>query len=141
MSEWIARLIFAFTLVVAAAFWARGYAAVGDGFSAGGTAGLGAVVQYVCRRPDAAARFTGAAFAPALIVAGLAVAVVTLLVPSWFGLAPVTHWPPPGGEVASIGVLELHTVALMDLGIAALVYGALVLTFDRIFPRLQESEP
>ena len=47
---------------------------------------------------------------------------------------PVTHWPPPEAEVTTLGVLEVHSAALLDLGIGLTVYGAVVSTLDRLFP-------
>lgn len=141
MTDAVARLIFPFTVVVALALWARGYADVGDGFSAGAVAGLGAALQYVALDHDRARHRTCARWVPAFLAFGLLAALAVALAPLAWGLPPVTHFPRPGSTVVSLGVVELHTAALLDLGIAVAVYGALVGTFDRLFPPLKGDEP
>ncbi len=134
MTGRIARVIFPLSLAAALALWARGYAEAGDGFSAGVVAGAGAALLYVTLDCREARRRTAAAWARAFMVGGLIAALLVVLGPLALGHPPVTHWPPPGVHVTTLGVLELHTAALMDLGIAFTVYGAVVSTFDRLFP-------
>lgn len=141
MTDSVARLIFPFAIVAALALWARSYADVGDGFSAGAVAGLGAALQYVALDHDRARRRTRAGWAPVFLAAGLLTALVVVLAPLAAGLPPVTHFPRPGSSVVSLGVLELHTAALFDLGVAVAVYGALAGTFDSLFPPLRGDEP
>ncbi len=140
MIDLVARLVFPFSLVVALGLWSTGYAGVGDGFSAGAMAGLGAVTQYTCRDREMARRVVGARWVWDLLRAGLLVALLMTLLPVFFGAAPVTHVPRPGRPVASFGALELHSTALYDLGVAVLVYGVFVGTFDRLFPPLRGAE-
>ncbi|HET7408611.1 MAG TPA: MnhB domain-containing protein [Paracoccaceae bacterium] len=140
MSAFVARGIFPLLLAAALALWARGYAEPGDGFSAGALAGAGAVLLFVACDHDEARRRAGAEAAPVLLAVGLILALATVLAPVAFGLAPVTHFPRPGREVASIGVLELHTATVFDLGVGISVYGAVVSTFDRLFPTLHGEE-
>ena len=64
----------------------------------------------------------------------------TVLAPAVFGLPPVTHFPRIGREVQSLGILELHTAAAFDVGVGISVYGAIVSTFDRLFPTLRGDE-
>lgn len=142
MVEMVARILFPLSLIIAAALWIKGYTDVGDGFSAGAVAGLGAVIQYVSLDHQRAARAVGAAAAIPLITIGLLIVVLTLIViPPLLGHPPVSHLPPPGGHAPKFGPLELHTTVVMDLGIALLVYGAIVATFDRLFPAWSGEEP
>ena len=140
MTDAVARAIFPMALIAALALWARGYAQVGDGFSAGAIAGTGAALQYVALDYDRARRRAGAAALPALLACGLLLALVVVLAPLAVGAPPVTHYPPPTAEVTKIGALELHTAALFDLGIALAVYGGIASTFDRLFPVFRGDE-
>lgn len=142
MVEIVARILFPMSLIIAAALLIKGYTDVGDGFSAGAVAGLGAVIQYVCLDHARAARAVGAGAALLLIALGLLIVVLTLIViPPLLGHPPVSHLPPPGGHALKFGSLELHTTLVMDLGVALLVYGAFVATFDRLFPAWSGEEP
>jgi len=140
MTESVARLLFPFAVAVAVAIWAKGYSEVGDGFSAGAFAGLGAVLQYAALDHDRAARTVGAKWVRQFVCWGLFLALAVLLGPSLLGILPVTHYPAPGEHVPTLGVIEAHTALLLDLGIALLVYGAFVGTFDRLFLSLRGDE-
>lgn len=133
----VARFVFPFALAVAFALWAKSYVHVGDGFSAGAVAGLGAILQYVGLGRERAARVTGAAWAPALMAIGLVVVLALVFLPVALGLPPLSHFPRPGAPAASVGVLEVHTAAVFDAANAAIVYGALVVAFDRLFPHFR----
>lgn len=140
MTHAVARVLFPFTLVVAIGIWAKGYAEVGDGFSGGAIAGMGAVALYVCLDHKHASRVVRARWAWHLVVIGLILALAVALAPVFFGVAPVTHAPAPNAHVYEIGIIELHTAVLFDLGIMLLVYGMFVGTFDRLFPILRGDE-
>lgn len=141
MTELIAKILFPFALVVSMALWIKGYAEVGDGFSAGAVAGLGAIVQYVCLDHNQAHRIVGAQWAWRFISSGLLLILLLLLAPTFFGIAPVTHFPGPGEKVIKLGALELHTAMVFDFGVGLLVYGVLVGTFDELFPHLPGKQP
>lgn len=141
MTELMARILFPFSLVVSIALWIKGYAEVGDGFSAGAVAGLGAIVQYVCLDYDEAQRRVGARWAWHFVSGGLLFALLLLLAPTFFGIAPVTHFPRPGEEVIKLGALEMHTALGFDGGVGLLIYGVLVGTFDQLFPHLRGGQP
>ena len=134
MTGGVARAIFPLSLMAALALWARGYAEAGDGFSAGVVAGAGAALLYVTLDYGDARRRAAAGLSRWFLLGGLIVALLVALGPLALGLPPVTHWPPPGAEVTRLGVIEVHTAALLDLGIAFTVYGAVVSTLDRLFP-------
>lgn len=141
MTGGLARILFPFTLAVAAAVWVKGYAGVGDGFSAGAIAGLGAVAQYVCLGHREAAARVGAAWSWKLVGIGLVLVLIVGIGPTLLGVPPVTHFPRPGEPVLKADILELHTAMVFDLGVAVLVYGALVGTFDRLFPPMKGEQP
>lgn len=140
MTQFIARMVFPFALAVSAAFLVKGYAEVGDGFSAGVVAALGAVAQFIALDHKHAARVVGATWAWPVSTIGLVLALSVALGPIFAGLPPVTHFPQPGESVYKFGSLEFHTAVLFDIGILLLVYGALVGTFDRLFPLLKGDE-
>lgn len=137
MKAHVARLVFPFALVVAVALLVKGYAQVGDGFSAGAVAGLGALVQLVVLERRRARSLIGARASRALIAAGLVLVLTVVLGPIALGHPPVTHFPRPGEHVTSLGVLELHTSVLFDAGTAMIVYGAVVAVFDRMLPEFE----
>lgn len=137
MKAHIARIVFPFALVVALAFVVKGYAHIGDGFSAGAVASLGAVLQLVVLERDRARSMIGAPVARAVASAGLVIVLGVLLGPVAFGHPPVTHFPRPGEHVTQLGALELHTAVLFDLGTAMIVYGLVVAIFDRMLPQFE----
>ncbi len=141
MTELMARILFPFSLVVSIAFWIKGYSDVGDGFSAGAVAGLGAIVQYVCLDYNEARHRVGAPWAWRFVAGGLLFTLLLLLAPTFFGMAPVTHFPRPGEGVIHLGALEMHTALAFDCGVGLLIYGVLVGTFDRLFPHLRGGQP
>ena len=140
MIDTVARVVFPLSVMAGLALWARGYAEAGDGFSAGAVAGTGAALQFVALDYNKARRQVAAAAAPVLLALGLLLTLLVVLAPLALGLPPVSHYPPPGAEVATVGAVELHSAAVMDLGIALAVYGAVVGTFDRLFPTFRGDE-
>lgn len=141
MTTRIVRALFPFSLAFAAALLAKSYASVGDGFSAGAVAGLGAALQYVCMDEPRARALIAARWAITFVLLGLVVALGLLLLPALFGIPPVTHFPRPGEHVVSIGAIEMHTAFVFDLAIAFVIYGTLVATFDWLFPPSTANRP
>lgn len=141
MTTRIVRALFPFSLAFAAALLAKSYASVGDGFSAGAVAGLGAALQYVCVDEPRARALIGARWALTFVLLGLLTALAVLLLPALFGLPPVTHFPRPGEHVSQIGMIEMHTAFVFDLAIAFVIYGTLVATFDWLFPPSTAKRP
>lgn len=141
MTTRIVRALFPFSLAFAAALLVKSYASVGDGFSAGAVAGLGAALQYVCVDEPRARALIGARRALTFVLLGLLTALALLLLPALFGIPPVTHFPRPGEEVSRIGMIELHTAFVFDLAIAFVIYGTLVATFDWLFPPSTARRP
>lgn len=134
MSARIVEVLFPFALVLAAALLVKGYTAIGDGFSAGAVAALGAALQYASLGAERARRRVGAHLAPRFAVAALVAALVTMLGPVLLGQPPVSHFPRPGAAVLEVGLVKLHTALLLDAAVAVVVYAAFVASFDRLFP-------
>jgi multicomponent Na+:H+ antiporter subunit B len=125
--ETVAPKLLGPALMLAAALIVRGYADVGDGFSAGVIVALAVALRYVALGVEEAERGL-----PILRRAPIAVAVGLLiaLASGFFSVAlsdpPFTHQPAPGGHVIKIGMLELITAVAFDVGVMLLVVGALV---------------
>ncbi|WP_240432431.1 MnhB domain-containing protein [Rubrobacter indicoceani] len=124
MTEVVARLLFAPSLVVALAVLIKGYADTGDGFNAGVIASLGILIQFVSFGYERASRLPLVRHIPTFGVAfGLTLALLPAFVPLFFGQNLFTHWPPPGAEVITFGTLEIITAVAFDVGVFLLVFG------------------
>lgn len=114
-------------LMLAAALIVRGYADVGDGFSAGVVVALAVALRYVALGVEEAERgLPILRRAPIALAAGLLIALASGFFGVAFGEAPFTHEPGPGEHVIHIGMLELITAVAFDIGVLLLVAGALV---------------
>ena len=121
-----ARLLMAPILVVAAAVLVKGYADVGDGFSAGVIAALGIVLQYLALGREEAERLLALRLiGPAVFVALLG-ALAVALIPLVRGDALLEHAPAPGAHVVGLGTIELITAVAFDVAIFVLVLAAVV---------------
>lgn len=126
LTQLVARLILAPTLMVALAVLVKGYAETGDGFAAGVIAALGILLQYVAFGSDEAERMLPLRYAPLVALGGLGVALGVAFVPVALGEPILTHAPPADAEVVHVGTLELLTAVLFDAGVFLLVVGAVV---------------
>ncbi len=114
-------------VMVAAAIIVKGYADVGDGFSAGVVVALAVALRYVTLGAERAERgLPVLRYAPALAAAGLLLALAIGFFPVAFGDPPFTHFPRAGEHVVEIGALELTTAVAFDVGVFLLVAGALI---------------
>jgi multisubunit Na+/H+ antiporter MnhB subunit len=114
-------------LMLAAALIVRGYADVGDGFSAGVVVALAVALRYVALGVEEAERgLPILRRAPVALAAGLLIALASGFFSVALGDPPFTHQPPPGAHVVKIGMLELITAVAFDIGVLLLVVGALV---------------
>ncbi|UGS36933.1 MnhB domain-containing protein [Capillimicrobium parvum] len=114
-------------LMFAAAIIVKGYADVGDGFSAGVIVALAISLRYIVLGPERAEQgMPILRRAPVVAVAGLLVALAAGFFPLLLGEPPFTHHPGPGEHVVKIGTLELITAVLFDIGVFLLVTGVLV---------------
>jgi multicomponent Na+:H+ antiporter subunit B len=122
----VARLLWGPSLIVAAALIVKGYADVGDGFSAGVVVALAIALFYVALGATAAERaLPFLRFAPRVAVIGLLIDIGTGFFPLAFGEPIFSHLPAPGAHVVHLGSLELFTPLLFDLGLFLLVVGVL----------------
>ncbi|MFO7573419.1 MAG: MnhB domain-containing protein [Gaiellaceae bacterium] len=126
MTQVIARLLLAPSLVLAAAILVKGYSSVGDGFSAGVVAALGVLTQYLAFGFREADRLLPVRLAPAGAIAGLLLALAVTFSSVLRGEPLLTHSPPPGSDVIHLGTLELITAVAFDVGVFLLVFGATV---------------
>jgi multisubunit Na+/H+ antiporter MnhB subunit len=122
----VARLLWGPSLVIAASLIVKGYADVGDGFSAGVVVALAIALFYVALGASGAERaLPFLRHAPHLTVAGLLICIVTGFFPLVAGRPVFSHLPRPGAHVVTIGSMELFTPLVFDLGLFLLVVGVL----------------
>lgn len=126
LTRTVARLLLAPAFVLALAILVKGYADVGDGFSAGVVAALGVLAQYLAFGSREAERLLPVRLAPAAVVAGLLLALVVAFAPLAWGDPPLTHLPRAGSDVVHLGTVELLTAVAFDVGVFLLVLGASV---------------
>lgn len=123
--QFVARLLLAPSLVIAAAILIKGYEQAGDGFAAGVVASLAILLQHVSFGRGESERLLPVGRLATTAVAGCGVAFLVAFLPLLWGDPLLTHRPAAGEEVTSVGTLELATAVAFDLGIAMLVVGAL----------------
>lgn len=122
----VARLLWGPSLIVAAALMIKGYADVGDGFSAGVVVALAIALFYVALGGSAAERaLPFLRYAPRVAVTGLLVDLGTGFFPLLSGTPIFSHLPAPGEHVTVVGSVELFTPLLFDVGLFLLVVGVL----------------
>lgn len=128
-------------LMFAAAIIVKGYADVGDGFSAGVVVALAISLRYIVLGPDRAEHgLPILRRAPVVAVAGLLVALASGFFPLLLGEPPFTHQPRPGEHVVKIGTLELITAVAFDIGVFLLVTGVLVVLVHHLTRLVERSQ-
>lgn len=127
-----ARLLLIPTFLIAFAIMFKGYADVGDGFSAGVIAALGVVLQLIAFGPEELDRLPLVRYAPIGTFLGLAVALVTIFVPPLYGNTIFEHVPGSGESVIYFGTIEFITPVLFDVGVFLVVFGVIVGIVDAI---------
>ena len=123
MLQSAARILLVPSYVVALAIMFKGYADVGDGFSAGVIAGLGALLQGLAFGAEELDRIPVVRYASIGTFVGLTLALGVAFVPVLFGDPLFLHWPPAGESVAHFGTVEFITAVLFDVGVFLIVYG------------------
>lgn len=136
----VARLLLPASAVTAAALLVKGYADVGDGFSAGVVAATGVLLQYLAYGAARAERWLPVRHAPAIAVLGLAIALAVAGAPLLGGRPILHHVPAPGADVTHLGRLELHTAVLFDVGVFLLVVGFLVTVMRAVAARTPQDD-
>jgi multisubunit Na+/H+ antiporter MnhB subunit len=119
----IARILFLPLLMVAFAVLVKGYADIGDGFSAGVIASLAFILQGVAFGAQEFVRLPLARFASIGAFVGLAMALAVAFVPVFFDEEILRHHPEAGEEVIHFGSLEFITPVLFDVGVFLIVIG------------------
>jgi len=128
-------------VMVAAAIIVKGYADVGDGFSAGVIVALAIALRYITLGTERAERgLPILRRAPVVAVGGLLIALAVGFLPVLAGDPPFTHRPAPGAEVVKIGTLELISAVAFDVGVFLLVCGALVVLVHHLARLVQGDE-
>ena len=131
----IVRLLFVPILLLSLTLLIKGYSRPGDGFAAGVVASLAVLLQHVAFGRAVVEREIPLRAALWMVWAGLLISLAVVFYPLLSGGAPVTHFPPPGAEVAKWGSIELHTSLLFDVGVYLLVFGFTVGVLDEIAQR------
>lgn len=127
------------TFVIAMAVLIKGYADIGDGFSAGVIASLGVILQGIAFGPDTFDELPLARLAPAGTLVGLLIALGTAFGPVLFGHSILEHRPGPGEQVIHFGSLELITAVAFDVGVFLVVFGFCIGSMGAIARALQRQ--
>lgn len=118
-----ARVLLVPGFVIAIAIMMKGYADIGDGFSAGVIAALVVIVQGLAFGAEELENIAAARLAPMLGIIGLGMAYAIVFVPTMFGYPLLTHFPRMNQDVVHFGALEFITPVLFDIGVFLVVYG------------------
>jgi multisubunit Na+/H+ antiporter MnhB subunit len=120
-------------LLLAAALIVKGYADVGDGFSAAVIVSLAIALRYLTLGPDRTERSLPILrHAPAVAASGLLVALGVGFAGVAFGYPPFTMFPRPGEPVVTIGTLELISAVGFDVGLFLLVTGVMTVMIHHL---------
>lgn len=118
-----ARILFIPILMVAAAVLVKGYADIGDGFSAGVIASLAIILQGVAFGAEEFERLPLVRLAPVGAIVGVFLAACVAFAPVFFGEPVFRHWPHAGEEASRFGTLEFITPVVFDVGVFLVVTG------------------
>lgn len=140
MTQYVARFLFAPTLMVAFATLVKGYVGTGDGFAAGIIAGLAFLMQFVAFGEREVRRVLHTQWAPLVALCGLMLALLVTFLPVLRGQPVLTHWPEPGEPVIHFGSVEILTAFLFDVGVFLLVTGFSVTSLT-LLARAEAREP
>lgn len=140
MTRFVARFLFAPTLMVAFATLVKGYLGSGDGFAAGIIAGLAFLMQFVAFGEREVRRKLYTRWAPLVAMIGLALALTVTFSPMLRGQPILTHWPAPGEPVIHFGTLEILSAFVFDVGVFLLVVGFSVTSLT-LLARAEVREP
>lgn len=140
MTRSVSRIMLLPTFLIAFAVMIKGYADIGDGFSAGVIASLGIILQGVAFGADEFDRLPLVRYAPLAAIAGVFLSLCVVFAPVLAGKPIFTHWPPAGEKVAHFGALEFITPVLFDIGVFLVVFGFCVSSVSSIARALQRQE-
>ena len=140
MTQLVARLLFAPTLMVALATLVKGAGDTGDGFAAGVIAGLAFAMQFVAFGERHVRRDLHTRYAPLVAMMGLGMALAVTFIPVLRSEPILTHWPSPEAPVVHLGTVEVMTAFVFDVGVFLLVLGFAVTTMS-LLARVEAREP
>ncbi len=123
MTRTTCRILLLPILMVAVGVLIKGYADVGDGFSAGVIASLGIVLQGVAFGAEEFDRLPMVRYAPLATFAGLFLALAVAFTPVFGGDPIFLHQPEAGTPVTHFGAIEFITPVLFDIGVFLIVFG------------------
>lgn len=123
MTRTTSRILLLPILMVSIGVLIKGYADVGDGFSAGVIASLGIVLQGVAFGAGEFDRLPLVKYAPLATFAGLFLALSVAFFPVLGGDPIFLHRPVAGEPATHFGAVEFITPVLFDIGIFLIVFG------------------
>lgn len=123
MTRTTCRILLLPILMVAVGVLIKGYADVGDGFSAGVIASLGVVLQGVAFGAAEFDRLPLVRYAPLATFAGLFLALTVAFAPVLVGDSIFLHRPEAGNPATHFGAVEFITPVLFDIGVFLIVFG------------------
>lgn len=135
-----ARILFLPMILVAIGVLVKGYADIGDGFSAGVIASLAVILQGVAFGADEFDRLPLVRYASVGTFCGLGVALLTAFIPVLRGDPIFTHRPAANAAVTHFGSLEFITAVAFDIGVFLIVFGFCVGTVSSIARAVQRLE-
>jgi multicomponent Na+:H+ antiporter subunit B len=140
LTRTVARFLLLPILMVAIATVVTGYSETGDGFSGGVIAATAILLQYIAFGRRAVRHILTAAVAPVAVLFGLLLALLIAFIPMLVGEPVLTHQPPPGESVITLGSLALHTAVLFDVAIFCLVFGFVTGVLDHFRAAAEEHK-
>jgi multisubunit Na+/H+ antiporter MnhB subunit len=138
-----ARMLIIPIFLVALGIMVKGYADIGDGFSAGVIASLGIALQVMVFGPAELTRLPLVQLAPKGTFLGVFIALLTAFVPAVRGEPLMRHWPPAGDKALHFGTLEFITAVAFDVGVFLVVFGfgvGVIASIARSQARMTEAE-
>jgi len=132
MTRTTCRILLLPILMVAAGVLIKGYADVGDGFSAGVIASLGIVLQGVAFGAEEFDRLPLVRYAPLATFVGLFLALTVAFAPVLGGDPIFLHRPGAGSPVTHFGAVEFITPVIFDVGVFLIVFGFCVGTLSAV---------
>ncbi len=132
MTRTTSRILLLPILMVALGVLVKGYADVGDGFSAGVIASLGIVLQAVAFGAAEFDRLPLVRYAPLATFAGLFLALAVAFAPVLAGDPIFLHQPEYGSSARHFGAVEFITPVLFDIGVFLIVFGFCVGTLGAV---------
>ncbi|MBA3274173.1 MAG: MnhB domain-containing protein [Chloroflexia bacterium] len=123
MTRTTCRILLLPILMISVGVLVKGYADVGDGFSAGVIASLGIILQGVAFGAEEFDRLPLVRYAPLATFAGLFLALAVAFLPVVSGDPIFLHRPLAGTSATHFGTVEFITPVVFDIGVYLIVIG------------------